>query len=60
MYPSVYLIVGLHKDQDVNRYRGSNFPIMNLNERTLSVLACRYVIFYIFKYIFSIIGTSTK
>lgn len=38
-----YLIVGLHTDPVVNRYKGSNYPIMNLHERTLSVLACRYV-----------------
>lgn len=38
-----YLIVGLHTDEVVNRYKGSNFPIMNLHERVLSVLACRYV-----------------
>lgn len=38
-----YLIVGLHSDGIVNRYKGSNYPIMNLHERTLSVLACRYV-----------------
>jgi ethanolamine-phosphate cytidylyltransferase len=38
-----YLIVGLHTDQVVNRYKGSNYPIMNLHERVLSVLACRYV-----------------
>ena len=38
-----YLIVGLHTDQDVNRYKGLNYPIMNLHERVLSVLACRYV-----------------
>ncbi|XP_054763002.2 ethanolamine-phosphate cytidylyltransferase-like isoform X2 [Lytechinus pictus] len=38
-----YIIVGLHGDQEVNRYHGSNYPIMNLHERTLSVLACRYV-----------------
>jgi hypothetical protein len=25
----------------VNRNHGSNFPILNLHERTLSVLACR-------------------
>ena len=25
----------------VNRYKGSNHPIMNLHERVLSVLACR-------------------
>lgn len=38
-----YLIVGLHTDLVVNRYRGSNHPIMNLHERVLSVLACKYV-----------------
>lgn len=38
-----FVIVGLHTDQDVNRYKGANNPIMNLHERVLSVLACRYV-----------------
>lgn len=38
-----YLIVGLHTDPVVNRYKGGNYPIMNLHERTLSVLACKYV-----------------
>ncbi|XP_023229458.1 ethanolamine-phosphate cytidylyltransferase-like [Centruroides sculpturatus] len=38
-----YLIVGLHTDPVVNCYRGSNYPIMNLHERVLSVLACKYV-----------------
>nr|XP_020043581.1 ethanolamine-phosphate cytidylyltransferase isoform X1 [Castor canadensis] len=38
-----YIIAGLHFDQEVNRYKGKNYPIMNLHERTLSVLACRYV-----------------
>ncbi|XP_031209091.1 ethanolamine-phosphate cytidylyltransferase isoform X3 [Mastomys coucha] len=36
-----YVIAGLHFDQEVNRYKGKNYPIMNLHERTLSVLACR-------------------
>lgn len=36
-----YLIVGLHTDPVVNEYKGSNYPIMNLHERTLSVLACK-------------------
>lgn len=40
---SPYIIVGLHFDQEVNRYKGKNYPIMNIHERTLSVLACRYV-----------------
>lgn len=38
-----FVIVGLHTDPVVNRYKGANFPIMNLHERVLSVLACRYV-----------------
>lgn len=36
-----FLIVGLHTDPVVNRYKGSNYPIMNLHERVLSVLACK-------------------
>ncbi|CAK9296870.1 unnamed protein product [Gordionus sp. m RMFG-2023] len=38
-----YLIVGLHADKVVNRYKGCNYPIMNLHERVLSVLAYKYV-----------------
>ncbi|KAJ1522227.1 hypothetical protein ONE63_002535 [Megalurothrips usitatus] len=38
-----FLIVGLHTDTVVNKYKGSNQPIMNLHERSLSVLACKYV-----------------
>lgn len=36
-----YLIVGLHTDPVVNKYKGSNYPIMNIHERVLSVLACK-------------------
>ncbi|PKC14170.1 Nucleotidylyl transferase [Rhizophagus irregularis] len=38
-----YLLVGIHDDQTVNAIKGVNFPLMNLHERVLSVLACRYV-----------------
>lgn len=38
-----YLIVGLHTDPVVNQYKGRNYPIMNIYERVLSVLACKYV-----------------
>jgi ethanolamine-phosphate cytidylyltransferase len=37
------LIVGIHDDVTVNKYKGSNFPIMNLHERVLCVLACKHV-----------------
>lgn len=38
-----FLIVGVHDDQTVNLHKGSNYPIMNLYERVLNVLAIRYV-----------------
>ncbi|KAF7723085.1 Ethanolamine-phosphate cytidylyltransferase [Apophysomyces ossiformis] len=38
-----FLIVGVHDDQTVNAIKGINHPLMNLHERALSVLACRYV-----------------
>jgi len=37
------LIVGVHSDAVVNKVRGMNLPLMNLHERVLSVLGCRYV-----------------
>ncbi|EGD76686.1 phosphoethanolamine cytidylyltransferase [Salpingoeca rosetta] len=38
-----FLIVGVHSDKNANALHGQNYPIMNLHERLLSVLACRYV-----------------
>jgi ethanolamine-phosphate cytidylyltransferase len=38
-----YLLVGIHSDKEVNRIKGENHPIMNLHERVLSVLSCKYV-----------------
>ncbi|KAI6201550.1 CTP:phosphoethanolamine cytidylyltransferase [Aphelenchoides besseyi] len=38
-----YLIVGLYNDQDVNYYKGGNYPIMSLHERVLTILAYRPV-----------------
>ncbi|CAM8966784.1 unnamed protein product [Rhodiola kirilowii] len=37
-----FLLVGVHTDQTVSAKRGKHRPIMNLHERSLSVLACRY------------------
>lgn len=37
------VVVGLHDDKTVNNHKGLNYPIMNLLERTLCVLQCRYV-----------------
>ncbi|CCW70587.1 unnamed protein product [Phytomonas sp. Hart1] len=38
-----YLIAGIYEDKECNRFKNHNYPIMNLNERVLGVLSCRYV-----------------
>jgi ethanolamine-phosphate cytidylyltransferase len=38
-----YLIVGTHGDAAVNMRRVGNLPLMNLHERVLSVLGCKYM-----------------
>ena len=38
-----YLIVGLHEDSVINKHKGATYPIMNLHERMLNVLSCRFV-----------------
>lgn len=38
-----FLIVGVHDDATVNRYKGSNFPIMSLHDRAMCVLSTKYV-----------------
>merc|ERR1712087_732948 len=38
-----HLIVGVLSDGLVNRHKGSNHPVMAMNERVLSVLGCQYV-----------------
>ena len=37
-----FLVVGVWDDATVNKLRGRSFPVLNLHERALSVLACRY------------------
>lgn len=38
-----YLLVGIHSDSVINQIKGRNYPIMNLQERVLSVLSCKFV-----------------
>jgi ethanolamine-phosphate cytidylyltransferase len=38
-----FLIVGVHDDQTVSLHKGPYYPIMNLYERVLNVLAIKYV-----------------
>ena len=41
--PPPYLVVGLHDDYTINKIKGYNYPIMNILERSLVVLQCKYV-----------------
>jgi len=38
-----FLLVGIHDDATVNMIQGNGLPILNLYERTLSLLSCKYV-----------------
>lgn len=37
------VLVGIHDDPTINKIKGLNYPIMNIFERSLCVLQCRYV-----------------
>ncbi len=41
--PDAYILCGIHSDRVINHEKGLNYPIMNLFERSLCVLACQYV-----------------
>jgi ethanolamine-phosphate cytidylyltransferase len=41
--PTAYIVVGLVDDYTVNKIKGYNYPIMNILERALVVLQCKYV-----------------
>lgn len=38
-----YLIAGIHDDETINKIKGINHPVLNLQERTLILLAMKYV-----------------
>merc|ERR1712176_977373 len=38
-----FLYVGLYDDETVRSRKGQYFPLMNLQERVLTVLSCKYV-----------------
>ncbi len=38
-----FLYVGVHDDYTVNKFKGKNYPILNLNERVFNLLALKYV-----------------
>jgi ethanolamine-phosphate cytidylyltransferase len=42
-YGPVYVVAGVHDDETINRWKGVNYPIMNIFERGLCVLQCKYI-----------------
>lgn len=38
-----YIVAGVHNDEVINHWKGLNYPIMNIFERGLCVLQCRYI-----------------
>ncbi|KAI9814956.1 MAG: hypothetical protein M1832_005595 [Thelocarpon impressellum] len=42
-YGPAYIVAGVHDDEVINRWKGVNYPIMNIFERGLCVLQCRYI-----------------
>ena len=40
-YPPAFVVVGVHEDEVINRWKGVNYPIMNIFERGLCVLQCK-------------------
>ena len=40
-YPPAYVVVGVHEDEVINRWKCVNYPIMNIFERGLCVLQCK-------------------
>ena len=42
-YGPAYIVAGIHDDEVINHYKGINFPIMNIFERGLCVVQCKYV-----------------
>ncbi|KAF2278066.1 uncharacterized protein EI97DRAFT_432145 [Westerdykella ornata] len=53
-YPPVFIVAGIHDDEVINHWKGINYPIMNIFERGLCVLQCKYIHAVIFGSPFSL------
>ncbi|KAE8385075.1 hypothetical protein BDV23DRAFT_25948 [Aspergillus alliaceus] len=42
-YGPAYIVAGIHDDDVINHWKRFNYPIMNIFERGLCVLQCRYI-----------------
>lgn len=40
-YSPAFVVAGVHNDEEINRFSGVNYPIMNIFERGLCVLQCK-------------------
>lgn len=40
-YGPAFVVVGVHDDEEINRWKGINYPIMNIFERGLCVIQCK-------------------
>ncbi|OJJ94600.1 hypothetical protein ASPACDRAFT_37694 [Aspergillus aculeatus ATCC 16872] len=52
-YEPAFVVAGIHDDDVINHWKGLNYPIMNIFERGLCVLQCRYVHAVVFSAPFS-------
>jgi ethanolamine-phosphate cytidylyltransferase len=52
-HASAYVVAGVHDDNVINHWKGLNYPIMNVFERGLCVLQCKYVSAVVFSAPFS-------
>lgn len=52
-YSPAFIVAGVHDDHVINHWKGLNYPIMNIFERGLCVLQCRYIDSVIFSAPFS-------
>ncbi|KKY28664.1 putative phosphoethanolamine [Phaeomoniella chlamydospora] len=52
-YSPAYIVAGIHDDNVINHMKGLNYPIMNIFERGLCVLQCKYISSLIFSAPFS-------
>ncbi|KAF2665273.1 phosphoethanolamine [Microthyrium microscopicum] len=42
-YGPAYVVAGVHDDAVINHFKGVNYPIMNIFERGLCALQCKYI-----------------
>ncbi|OBT55178.1 hypothetical protein VE04_04484 [Pseudogymnoascus sp. 24MN13] len=42
-YGPAFVVAGVHDDETINRWKGVNYPIMNIYERGLGAQQCKYV-----------------